>query len=514
MSTKSKRRCRRALVAVAACATMVTGSVARSATITEFPFPGAGPTELVWGPDGKIWTATLSDKLFLNPRSGSSPAQLAIVDTATGTAEYLDVLPPNPGGYYPFDLAIGPDNAIWSVWEERILTGVGIRRLVRVDPQTRSVETRGIYDPRQGACPAPIYPTALAADPQSLWLIGQTEQFHPGPNDCLVVDSSTNWQRIDPAGGPPLATFAASPSVPTFDTSIGPDGRIWIASGTDGLNALDPATGLLAHVPGTGEWASTGTQTATANGITLQGNRIWWTDTGSVFESGKEAVRRMDLATGAMSSIPASNPNAINGASDGPVFFTDGPTLMRVDPETLQTIGYAFPSPEGRIGTSLIAPDGDVWILGRWSDVFVDTDRGKASLFRFDLDANVASSFGTDTIAALGVPAVVACRSACSANVTAALVVPGGAGVQTATSGVQQSNGRVRPTRRIPLGVRRLPKRNERLRTTVIRLSRQRQALLRRQKRARIEVSIQRRLSSGRVVTTRQVFVVKQLRRR
>ena len=171
--------------------------VTPAATMTDYPLPpgSAEPTSIVAGPDGAMW--------FTEERAD----RIGRITTAGALSEF-----PLPPGSEPRAIVVGADGAMW-------FTEYGSRKIGRIATDGTVAE--------YPLAPGTGSPNRLTLGPEGdVWFTEAIGTSVTGYADSLADEVG----RVDPQGG--LTTFAvAAQSGGTGPIAIGPEGRLWFATG-------------------------------------------------------------------------------------------------------------------------------------------------------------------------------------------------------------------------------------------------------------------------------------------
>jgi streptogramin lyase len=134
--------------------------------------------------------------------------------------------------FVPTGLTVGPDGYIYV--SSTILNGSGVTNIFRVDP---SHYTATLYLP--SATPYPSSVGDLAFGPNSnLYFVDFGDQGYGGSSPTAIWKYNTTTHK--------LSVLVSSPNV-TADSGIafGPNGNLFLAAGSDGVQEYNPSTGSL-----------------------------------------------------------------------------------------------------------------------------------------------------------------------------------------------------------------------------------------------------------------------------
>ena len=230
----------------------------------------------------------------------SRAATLEHIDTRTGKVIGTVVLPDNG----PFQIVVG-DSAVWVCSQQNEESA----HLIKVDPKTMKITA---VIPTEGDA-------NVAVTPDAVW----------------VDHGSGNLARLDPRTNEVLATIPL-PGAPTGYTAhfitAGPLG-IFLANGYDGtVLRVDPSTNTVKQIADVGNYA----------GPVVELNGALWVNSGS------SVLLEMNPTTGAIKRRIdlGLHMQGLFGASDGQSLWmrTDGPRVVRVDPQTGRPTSVALPA--------------------------------------------------------------------------------------------------------------------------------------------------------------------------
>lgn len=267
------------------------------------PGPAAGCNSVeagIWAdPDGTVYWGDCSGRL--RRYDGAT----GIVTTVLGGTGVGDGGPAEaaflcgPGG-----LAAGPDGTLYiaDVWSQRVRA---------VDPATGAIRTVAgngarAYGGDGGPATAAYLgnPHAVAVDGRGRLVIADTRHSHvrrvaEDGTISAVAGTGFKWDKGD--GGPALGACL----VHVEAVAHGPDGALYIGDAIGRIRRVDPATGIIATVAGTGlagysgdGGAATAARIGAPTAICLDG-------AGNLYFSDRayHVVRRVDAATGRIATV-------------------------------------------------------------------------------------------------------------------------------------------------------------------------------------------------------------------
>jgi len=283
---------------------------------TPFPVPGGGaPLRIVMGPDGALWFTQGTP----TPFQGGGISRIT-TDGVITNLYHAPVSYTQPSS--PFDLAVGPDGALWFT----DLSRVG------------KVTTSGTVS---------LYPTGIAGN----FIVA-------GPDGALWF-TGTNAAggvigRITTAGT--LVTIPLpTPSFPQGIT-VGPDGAMWF---------LDPGRSSVGQITTSGvitEYSLPNLSAPPSFAQTNGGEIVTGPDGALWFADGNLSVGRITTG-GALTEYPAGvQPNGLTKGPDGAIWFTSATSdqIGQITPSGHVTL-FNLPTGTRGIGITL-GPDGALWM--------------------------------------------------------------------------------------------------------------------------------------------------------
>jgi virginiamycin B lyase len=284
-------------------------------TITEFPLPSgsSAPAFIATGADGNLWFTEFSvnPKVarittdgaiteFPTPRPDATPSGIVAgsdgnvwfsqADFEFGFEGYVSRITPAgditqfPTGGFPYDIASGPDGALWFVESNIMANSIG--RITTAGAFTRyPIPTFG-------------YPTGIAAGPDgNIWFTHYANRIG----------------RITTAGVVTEFRIPTADSLPARITA-GPDGNLWFTEWRGNKIGRITTAGVVTEFP-------IPTPASRPRGITLgpDGN-LWFT------EADGNKIGRI-TAAGVITEFPIptpdSGPDGITAGPDGNIWFTE-----------------------------------------------------------------------------------------------------------------------------------------------------------------------------------------------
>jgi streptogramin lyase len=282
-------------------------------TIAEFPAPGAGPFDMVTGPDGNLWfTEATANKIAV-----INPSTHAVTDFAVPTANAE-----------PIDITAGPDGNLW--FTEHLVSKIGM-----INPSTHTITEFAI-------------PTGLAI-PQGITTgpDGKLWFTETGSDKIGVIDPSTH--AISDFA---LSTHPANPG----EIVAGPDGNLWFTELLGNkIGMINPSTHAITEFPLPN--ANSGPSGIVAG---PDGN-LWFAE-----DSGNR-IGTINPTTHAIveTTLPTagSEPISITNGPDGNLWFTELTSVRvgTINPITRRLTETPVPTASSRPGGIVAGPDGNLW---------------------------------------------------------------------------------------------------------------------------------------------------------
>lgn len=283
-------------------------------TIIEYPTPTAnsGPSDIVTGPDGKLW--------FLE---GNTNTNKIGKSTTTGIITEYQLPTTNA---FPTSIVSGPDGNLWYVDEDNNLgrvTTTGTIQLfsapnageltVGPDNNLWVAEFNGGHIDVYSTAGTSLHSFASDTNPSNL----QVEAITSGPGSDLWYDtfSGDNLIKMTTAGVATQITLSPQIQGTMRDLVEGPDGNIWLCATDENDIVRITPTGAVTLYP-------VPTAGAQPDAICVgPDNNLWFT------EQLGDKIGRVITTTGAVSEYqiptPASQPIAITAGPDGWLWFVE-----------------------------------------------------------------------------------------------------------------------------------------------------------------------------------------------
>ena len=332
--TRDRRLVRLATLALLA-GVLVAAPPAGGVTIDEFPVQegaSAGqhvPYFIVTGPDGRLW--------FTDPGSVPGIGRMATDGTAAG---------PLAVQYLPFDIVTASDGTVY--WTESQALNDQVSYAARVVRRSAAGATSAIG--ASGGDANQFWAVTLAGDGAAWWTRRTYSQALNAVAAlvCHATDQAA-WSADD------CPQYAVTASRYT-DITLGPDGKLWIASYEQGvIRRLNPSTGTFeADIP----------LPAGSHAYRIAAgpdSRMWATD-----YTGDRILRITTAGTVATFQLPADHrrgPNDIVVGPDGALWFTEYDSAAIGRMTTDGTLTHEFPVPtQGSTPWGInVGPEGAIW---------------------------------------------------------------------------------------------------------------------------------------------------------
>jgi streptogramin lyase len=329
---------------------LATAAPAAAVTIDEFPVQeGASggqhiPYFIVTGPDGRLW--------FTDVGGMRGIGRMATDGTAAGPLAVQDL---------PFDIVRAPDDTVY--WTESQTLNDQLSYAARVVRRLASGGTSAIS--ASGGDSNQFFAVTLAGDGAVWWTRRVYSQAlnAVASFDCHAADQAA-WSGDD---CPHYATTASRYT----DLTLGPDGKLWIASYEEGvIKRANPSTGAFeADIP----------LPAGSHAYRIAAGpdgRMWAAD-----YTGDRILRITTAGTVATFQLPADHrrgPNDIVPGPDGALWFTEYDAAAIGRMTTDGTLTHEFPVPtQGSTPWGItVGPEGAIW--------FTESSSGKIGRLTLD----------------------------------------------------------------------------------------------------------------------------------
>jgi virginiamycin B lyase len=371
----SVRRVAAAWSIAVACALLLAASAsAANVVLHDIPTASSKPTQIVAGPDGRLWftqTGVEHQVGRFDPASGQfAPIALANIDEATAD-EGTVVLAPSTNGYvWALDNGGQELYRITAAGAPAHVLPYGGQGLDGLSSYDNALEMPDELVPAAGGGVWTLFshhnPDLPGNDYNGATIIGDdgsphllTNQLYENPHAGALDPADGSLWFADYAYVTRVGSDGAVRRLPTgldatYDVSsaaIGPDGALWFTAYVSGSWFTSPREGVIGHVVGNQVQVTKTSEIAAPTSLRLgPDGALWWAER-LVASAGEPvgAIGRLNPATGAVQEGSLGNykPASIAFAANGSLWFVD------TDANVLGQIGV-----DGALFPSTPAPPG------------------------------------------------------------------------------------------------------------------------------------------------------------